>query len=87
MLFPRDLVGVFYGRHTLKQTLSFRAVQLALDGQCSVARKVSGDRGCSGVADQWSYEVIKAIPEERVSGRIVEQSVDVLVPLMRREDR
>ena len=46
---------------TLKNAWSFRAVELALDGRCSVAGAT--------VLPIKEYEVIKAIPEERVSER------------------
>ena len=53
---------------TLKNAWSFRAVELALDGRCSVARNSVEIAGAT-VLPIKEYEVIKAIPEERVSER------------------
>ena len=69
---------------TLKKVLPFRSVELALDGRCSVAQK-SAEIVDAPVLPIKEHEVIQAIPEERVSEKIVEQSVDACVPQMRRE--
>ena len=53
---------------------SFRAVLLALDGRCNVAQKSAEIVGALVLPNK-EHEVIKAIPEERVSERIMEQSV------------
>ena len=47
-------------------------------GPVQCGTRVSGDRGCSCVADQGARSVM-AIREEPVSERIVEQRADVIV--------
>ena len=63
--------------------MSFRAVELALR-KGFPAREVAEIMGALVLPIQ-EHEVVKALPEERVSERIVAQSVDVSVPQMRRE--